>query len=100
DQTVPQIRIEATEEALAKLRQYEWKFGPQTERESVQVTVREGQTTYTNVALHLKGAAGSFQAVDRKPALTLNFDRHVKGQRFHGLTKLSLNNSVQDPTLV
>jgi hypothetical protein len=97
---LPQIRIEASEAALATLRQYEWKFGPQTERESVKVTIREGETTYTNVALHLKGAAGSFQSVDQKPALTLNFDRFAPGQRFHGLTKLSLNNSVQDPTFV
>ena len=97
DQAVPQIRIDASEAALAKLREYQWKFGPQTERESVQVTVREGQTTYTNVALHLKGAAGSFQSVDQKPALTLNFDRFAPGQSFHGLNKLSLNNSVQDP---
>ena len=32
--------------------------------------------------------------------MTLNFDKNAKGQRFHGLSKLSLNNSVQDPTLI
>jgi hypothetical protein len=32
--------------------------------------------------------------------LTLNFDKFVKGQNFHGIEKLSLNNSVQDPTYV
>ena len=69
-------------------------------RQGQDAEIREGQTTYTNVALHLKGAAGSFQSVDQKPALTLNFDRFAPGQRFHGLTKLSLNNSVQDPTFV
>src|SRR4051812_31987331 len=55
---VLRIEIEVTEAALKTLRQYEWQFGPATERESVSVTVREGQNTYTNVALHLKGAAG------------------------------------------
>jgi len=99
-QQLPHLRVEIGEAALAILRQYQWKPGPQTDRESVQVTVREGATTYTNVALHLKGAAGSFQGLDQKPALTLHFDRFVPGQRFHGLSKLSLNNSVQDPTYV
>src|SRR5260370_9148043 len=35
--------------------------------------------------------------IDR-PALTLNFDKFNEGQRFHGLDKIHLNNSVQDPT--
>lgn len=97
---VPRFQIEVSAPAMAKLRQYEWRFGPPAERESVPVTVRVGPNTYTNVALHLKGAAGSFQSVDRKPALTLNFDRFAPGQRFQGLSKLSLNNSVQDSSYV
>jgi hypothetical protein len=52
----------------------------------------------TNVALHLKGAAGSFRGVDDKPAFTVNFGRFADGQRFHGLQKIHLNNSVQDPS--
>jgi hypothetical protein len=44
----------------------------------------------------LKGAAGSFRDVDNKPSFTLNFDKHVKGQTFRGIERLSLNNSVQD----
>src|SRR4030095_10780611 len=51
---------------------------------------------YTDVAIHLKGAAGSFRPIDADPSLTLNFDKHVKGQTFHGLQRMSLNNSVQD----
>jgi hypothetical protein len=48
------------------------------------------------VTVHLKGAAGSFRPVDQRPALTLNFEKHVPGQTFHGLRKISLNNSEQD----
>jgi spore coat protein CotH len=48
------------------------------------------------VAIHLKGSAGSFRPVEDKPALTLNFDKFAPGQRFHGLKKIHLNNSVQD----
>src|SRR4029453_1657486 len=69
-------------------------------RETVRATVREGGRVYTNVALHLKGAAGSFRPVDQNPAMTLNFDKSVAAQQFHGLDKVSLNNSIQDPTLI
>ena len=95
---VPAISIEITAEGLDKLKQNQRQTSPQTEREAVPATVREGQIAYTNVALHLKGAAGSFRSIEDKPALTLNFDKFSPGQRFHGLQKLSLNNSVQDPT--
>jgi spore coat protein H len=97
---VLRIKIEIPPDGIATLSRQVWQFGPQTEREQVLATVREGKNIYTNVALHLKGAAGSFRPIDDTPAMTLNFDKHVKGQRFYGLEKLSLNNSVQDQTLV
>jgi len=46
--------------------------------------------------VHLKGAAGSFRSIDQKPAFTLNFDKFISNQSFHGLQKFSLNDSVQD----
>lgn len=54
------------------------------------------ETVFEQVAIKLKGAAGSFQELDGKPAFTLNMNKHVKGQAFHGLDKFHLNNSVQD----
>jgi hypothetical protein len=82
------------------LRGYYWDGwrGRRQERPEVRVTLREGETLYTNVALHLKGAAGSFRPFDDKPALTLHFSKHAAGQRFHDYTQISLNNSVQDPS--
>jgi hypothetical protein len=73
-----------------------WQGGG--ERPEVKVTVREGGVTYTEVALHPKGSAGSFRPFNNKPAMTLNFSKHKKGQTFHGYSKISLNNSVQDST--
>src|SRR6185503_3075606 len=93
---IPKIQIEIAPEDIKKLEKYQWQFGPQGEREQVKVTVREGAKTYSNVALQLKGAAGSFRPIHDNPALTLNFDKFVDDQTFHGLDKLSLNNSVQD----
>jgi len=94
---IPRIAIEVSPEGMEILRNYDFKINDLMERTNVMATVREGNSVYTNVALHLKGHLGSFQPVDSKPALTLNFSKVVKGQRFHGLEKLSLNNSVQDP---
>jgi hypothetical protein len=86
---IPHIRIQIAETNLAKLRRNRDQY--------VRATVREGDTVYEEVGIHLKGAAGSFRSVDdSKPAFTLNFDKFVDDQNFHGLDKLSLNNSVQD----
>jgi spore coat protein H len=65
-------------------------------KEYVHCTVVVGDKTYKDVGIHLKGAVGSFQGWDGKPALTLNFDHFVKGQTLSGLDKFHLNNSVQD----
>ncbi|MFM8222400.1 MAG: hypothetical protein ACKOJF_26130, partial [Planctomycetaceae bacterium] len=66
-------------------------------REYVRATLaEEGGETLVDVGLKLKGAAGSYQELDAKPALTLNVDKFWKKQRFHDLEKFHLNNSVQD----
>ena len=91
---VVRIQIEISRSGLALLRNAGWGNGQ--ERPTAKVTVREGGVIYTNVALHLKGAAGSFRALDDNPCFTLNFEKFAAGQAFHGLHKISLNNSVQD----
>jgi hypothetical protein len=87
---IPHLRIELSRSAADHLRQQP--------RVYVSATVREGETVYTNVAIHLKGSVGSFRPLDDKPAFTVNFGHFVEGQKFHGLKKLHLNNSVQDHT--
>ncbi len=52
--------------------------------------------SWSDVAVKLKGAAGSFREFDDKPAFTLNMSKFHKKQSFHGLAKFHLNNSVQD----
>jgi hypothetical protein len=88
--SVLRIRIELAALDLESLRREPRKFVP--------AIVREGSLLFTNVAIHLKGAAGSFRQVDDKPALTLSFGKLTSDQRFHGLRKIHLNNSVQDPS--
>lgn len=67
-------------------------------RQAVQAVVREGDTVYSNVWIHLKGHWGSFRDFDDKPGLTLRIDE--TNTLFHGLKKFHLNNSVQDPTFL
>ena len=99
---IPRLKIEIPPEGMAVLRQYFWRRDEDSaSRTDVRATVREGDVVYTNVAVHLKGSAGSFLPIDsEKPALTLNFDKFAEGQRFHGLQKLHLNNSLQDSSYV
>lgn len=88
NKTVLPFRIEISSNELATLRR--------NERKDVRATVWEGTNVYLDVGLHVKGAAGSTRGIDDKVALTLNFQKFTPEQRFHGLRKIHLNNSVQD----
>lgn len=83
--------VEISDKDLASLRQDSRKY--------VKATIREGgQVCGKDVGVHVKGSAGSVRSVDDKPALTLNFAKFDKDQRYHGMAKVHLNNSVQDPS--
>jgi hypothetical protein len=52
------------------------------------------------VGARLKGGYGSFRPLTGKSAFKIKFAHSVAGQRFLGLKKLTLNNMVQDPSMV
>ncbi len=52
------------------------------------------------IAIRLKGQIGSFRGLDDKPAFKIDINRYVEGQLFFGMEKLTLNNMVQDRSLV
>ena len=87
---VCQIQLEIRPEDLQKLRS--------EAREFVHANVTQGGVLYQDVAVHLKGSVGSFRPVDDKPGFTLDFARFRTDQHFHGLRRIHLNNSVEDPT--
>ncbi len=94
---LPVIEVEIPPAGVEILRAYEFRRdGNRETRTNVAATIREDGRVWTNVAVHLKGSLGSFRDLDDRPALTLGFDKWVDGQEFHGLKKVSLNNSVQD----
>jgi len=53
-----------------------------------------------NVGIRLKGGLGSFRKLSEKAAFKLKFNEFVKGQKFLGLKKMTLNNMAQDPSMV
>jgi spore coat protein H len=93
-----EIDISIPQSGIASLRTYHWMRwrGSGQPRPKALATIKAEGLVYTNVSVHLKGSAGSFRSVDDTPAMTLNFDKHVKDQLFRGHDKIYLNNSVQD----
>ncbi len=67
-------------------------------RAYARATLREGERTYPDIGIRLKGSAGSFKPLEEKPGLTVKINQFVPAQRFHGLRKFVLNNGVQDPS--
>lgn len=92
DAPVLRLKIEISRE--------NWRSLQGDPRKSVPATVREGETAYSNVMVHVKGAAGSFRDINSNPSLTLSFGKAKDDpeQRFHGLKKIHVNNSIQDPS--
>ncbi len=96
---IPQIRITLNESQEKKLREDLRRYVKCTLVETLpnpDDPSTPTETTYTEVAIKVKGAAGSSRELDDKPAFTLNVNKHDREQTFHGLGKFHLNNSVQD----
>ena len=102
DRPVTRLEIRLSDASAERLRADPRRFVPATLVE--QVVVGDGQepeeVVHDEVAVRLKGSAGSFQVLDEKPGFTINMDAWHPGRRFHGLDKFHLNNTAQDPTLL
>ncbi len=90
---IPHIEIRLAEGAADQLRDNPRNYVPCT------LTI-DADTVLEDVAVKLKGSAGSFQGLDEKPGFTINMDRFHPEARFQGLDKFHLNNAAQDPTLL
>ncbi len=73
-------------------------------REYVPVTFRmsDGDEEWEPRAaqIRVKGRAGSNRPLNRKPAFKLKFNRDDPEARFLGLKRMTLNNMVQDPSMI
>ncbi|MEE9383880.1 MAG: CotH kinase family protein [Nannocystaceae bacterium] len=68
-------------------------------RKYVRATFRYGGTIIPNVGLRFKGHR-SMRKWAEKPAFKVRFDKFVEGQTFLGLRKLTLNNMVEDSSML
>ncbi len=91
---VRQLALNLSEQEIEKIRKENRPYVRATLLETLDGVTK----TYPDVSIKIKGAAGSSREFDDKPALTLRTDRIQRDQRFHGLKKFHLNNSVQDET--
>ena len=92
---VTEIDLEASAAALSQL------AAVPDEYVEARITMRNGASTYGPylVGLQLKGHA-AFRPLEGKAAFKVKFGYSVSGQRFHGLKGLTLNNMVQDPSMI
>lgn len=97
---VPEVRIEISAQELQKIQAGHRPYVRCTVTETVTIKGKKQETTFNDVGIKMKGAAGSFRPINDRPALTVNMDKFKKGQSFHGLDKFHLNNSVQDGSLM
>jgi spore coat protein H len=96
----PEMRIEIPPQEYKKLQANNRVYVRCNVTETLTTSGERKETIFTDVAIKLKGAAGSFRPLNDRPALTLNSDKFHRDQSFHGLDKFHLNNSVQDGSLL
>ena len=67
---------------------------------NIRITTADGTvTTLNNIGVRLKGQASRTNLYGKAP-LKLKFDAFVKGQKFMGLTRMTLNSMIQDPSFI
>ncbi len=87
---IPVYDLEISDDAMASLKADSKAY--------VSATFRSGDTVLENIGVRLKGGIGSYRPLGNgnKVGLTLKMNQFVKGQKYRGLRKIMLNNSVQD----
>lgn len=88
---VPRFDLELPPAAIAALRA--------DPRREVRATFRYRDEVVADIGVRLKGE-GSFRPVDAKPSFRIKFDEFVAKQKFRGLSRMVLNNTVQDPSFL
>ena len=93
---VNRVDITMTPAAEAALRQDPRVYQPAT----IKLTTELGATNVYNVGLHIKGGWGSYRSLDDKTGFKVKVDFSVKGQTIYSVKKFTLNNMVQDSSML
>ncbi|MDP2307333.1 MAG: CotH kinase family protein [Pseudomonadota bacterium] len=92
DGVIHELVLTLDESSLASLRE------APTVDVMAELTVN-GNPVLDPVGVHLKGTA-SLRSIDDKAAFKIDFHQWNPTARFHGVKRLTLNNMVQDPTML
>lgn len=101
--TVVVIDLKLSEAAIAELEAVPDEYVEGEFRIAETDGTPEGAGPYTaplTVGVRLKGGHGSFRDLDGKAALKVKFDEYEEDQTYLGLEKLTLNNMVQDASML
>jgi hypothetical protein len=67
---------------------------------TVRLTTSKGVTALFNVGVRIKGGWGSYRDLESKTAFKIKMNFSVKGQSLFGIKKFTLNNMVQDGSML
>src|SRR4249920_950475 len=90
--TIIDLSLQIDESARESLRR-----APETDVTATMTSHSAGDDEKYAVTVHVKGQLGSSRPVDDKPAFKIKL---AGGRQFLGLDHLTLNNMVQDPTML
>ncbi|SEM30613.1 Lectin C-type domain-containing protein [Stigmatella aurantiaca] len=93
---ISRIELTASQEALAAL-----QADPDTYvKGALHMQIGPQTLDLPEIGFRLKGQLGSFRPLSQKAAFVLKFDKFDDDQALLGLKKLTLNNMVQDPSMI
>jgi hypothetical protein len=91
EDTIPELAIDLDADAMQALRRapYEWVEGSFTWEDE----------HFERVAVRIKGIS-SYRSIDDKPSLKIKLDEFVEDQRLDGLSQITINNMIQDASMM
>ena len=87
-----QVDIQLSSEGIRSLNTDPWSY--------VSATVTFEGDTFEDVGVRLKGRIGSYRTLSQKAGFKVNFNEYGASRTLGGLEKISLNNMVQDYSMV
>ncbi len=89
-----EIKMTAAEEAALRNAPTEYHAA------TFKATTPKGVSAVYRVGVRIKGGWGSYRDLDSKAGFKIKMNFSVKGQKFYGMKKLTLNNMVQDSSML
>ena len=93
---VNKVELKMTEADLQALRDAPTEYHAAT----LKMTTPKGVSSVYRVGVRIKGGWGSYVNLDNKAGFKIKMNFSVKGQKFYGIKKFTLNNMIQDASML